>query len=1139
MGKSVCFTRVDELHQMSQEDLMGLEVEARGMADALIGQPVSPKRVKLENKYKKSGSKRDRINLEREKKREKEHRIFHDLIVEGIMMEKMRIHQSAEVEVIAEGYEEAIGYHHGRYTGKLYTYNSKQIHDYRKTLERHLNQLPKDSNGDFSNTIQNQVSWILRRDKSGYGIRLIKAAKSLGETVIRRSLPYVRKAEEINEAIRKNMGSDEKTEAFMKHMHDTMDGRKRNIRMFELPKDSAESRFFIETNIGKKYLDMMDNLTPDDIYELPNEDGSVGRYVMIRLDNKNDIAQYNLIYGGNEHLDSIMWLAVPAIEGTEQQAKYDRGTYSPPKLMEGWYEAGNWEVKSVVVGKRGTVYRNQGYSSFGYMNKQPDPAYFKKKEKSEKSEIESVSMWEAIAQNKALLKEFYDHVQKQQEIFYREYEPWVQRYNQMLKMKWGEDTEGMKKEAEQFASDLGVFGMLSVSQDGTLVSFHNEVNEIDMYSPIRYRKDVKVAMMIEKYDELDREINEIEANLSQFDKAIKRGAKNNDPDLASMMENTDKLRKTMATRMELRDLMLKMARQQMGMDPFESTTMQVSHLQHRSLWTDKMQRDRSPSLIQDYFEDMVRAMETNNLKLQAMQTMLVTGENLHGYLMNEVKEATGSMDTAAGFLGLNYSDEAMMKRLHTLGIKIDPELYRHMLGWHRGVISGWNLGFLTAAMNNFQRVNYFIDYGWDLWHEAQRAIQGKGRYSNLEVLKFVEDTGVLDLSTQFTDWLLAGANTSETKPLGFIIPVADIKRMVLGKRGGMDKALAKASGKEKLQLEELDRLNKKMKILLETDWKPEQKELLRQSIKDLKFTMTDEYIGRIVDWRLNWFPFQQTKAGGGIAEAFTMGGTERNIRTLGAVMGFIEAERRGMLDTTKDDYFNQDAAIAMARTMVYHTQFAFDPINSPKFMRGAFGRFYWQFKQYQYFQAEHDFKTLQNMWVSTDGNGMARVGRMGARVTAELLRMGASSADRGLGVVGIDVDPNLERDETARSLIRFFMTRGLMSMVSAAIYVPILTEIYRFTANRVVGAHRGVRGLESPMLVYPLRLAKLGLMMLRGGFDEDEEERTRNEVLMDWVNPLVNLLIGLGLGNPYAPTAYIPPVAKTGYKYYVKEELEY
>ena len=101
-----------------------------------------------------------------------------------------------------------------------------------------------------------------------------------------------------------------------------------------------------------------------------------------------------------------------------------------------------------------------------------------------------------------------------------------------------------------------------------------------------------------------------------------------------------------------------------------------------------------------------------------------------------------------------------------------------------------------------------------------------------------------------------------------------------------------------------------------------------------------------------------------------------------------------------------------------------------------------------------------------------------------------------------------------------------------------MTETYRFLANRIVGAHRGIRGLESPMLVYPARLAKLGLMLLRGGFDEDDEEKTIGETLMDWTNPLVNLLIGLGMGNPYAPTAYIPPVAKTGYKYLLKEHLD-
>ena len=572
-----------------------------------------------------------------------------------------------------------------------------------------------------------------------------------------------------------------------------------------------------------------------------------------------------------------------------------------------------------------------------------------------------------------------------------------------------------------------------------------------------------------------------------------------------------------------------MIRQQFGIDDYDSGTMQVNHAMSRSIWTDKMLSYRGSDLYKLYIDDTIRSLETNKLKIDMMGAIINTPEYMHDYLVDQVRQTQGGNDAEAMFMNFDYSDKKMIERLGKIGVDIDPHFYEKMLSWHRGIISGFNLSWYTAFTNNFQRFNYFIDYGFGNWAEATAALLGYGKYSynfdKKRMDKFVDKTGVKDPIVQFTDIIIAGAVDNAQTMFGAYTSMRDLAAMKRGDSPEFDKVLIRASGKEKIQLEELQKLRDLFYKITTTKWKEQDKAILEKSLKELEWDLTDEYIGRIVNWRLSYFP---VKAG---SKLLTMRGTEIELRSEGAVMGFINADKTGQLDHTSDvPLYEQENAIKMARGMVYHTQFAFDPTNSPKMFRGAFGRMYWQFKQYQYFQASHDWKIMKNLWDTSGGNNAVETSLfMSGRVIKELGKMVTEAGYLPYRKF-VGKDNLFERDDIAQSFIKFSIIRGLATAMTTFYQLPFFDlEMMRTVRGAITG--RGLRGLESPLLVYPARIAKLGFLLSRMMDDDDEDkERTFTELIFDWFPAIINVIVMIALKNPYAFSAYVPPGAKVVYK---------
>ena len=129
---------VAQTNQVSEDELKGLEYNIRSMIEVTFGYHRSHKRTVLQEKYNKSGSKQAKNNLDKEKQREKEHKLLNKLVFDYVYDMTLtnynnNVDPSALVEMIYGILEHKFGQ-----AGKLWEHNARRIHDERKILEKHF-----------------------------------------------------------------------------------------------------------------------------------------------------------------------------------------------------------------------------------------------------------------------------------------------------------------------------------------------------------------------------------------------------------------------------------------------------------------------------------------------------------------------------------------------------------------------------------------------------------------------------------------------------------------------------------------------------------------------------------------------------------------------------------------------------------------------------------------------------------------------------------------------------------------------------------------------------------------------------------------------------------------------------------------
>ena len=1116
-----CIKGVED-NERANDEMTGHQLNIRLALTTSFGQPISPQKEALIKAQLDNPSDRNLKLLRTEKNREKLHSKFIDYL-QGWMVDHT---------TVGEGYGEMysskirllqgiFSYKLGMETGNLQYATPTQINNLHLLIEKELGKEAPTHLSAWDNTVSSVRRVAIKHDKSGHALNVIERSTSLGETTKRLGVPFTERVDAINAALLNPANIDvENQSEVMKHVFDIGDNRKRLIVKGMIPLNPVKQEMFSKStlNLRDKIASMSTN--PEIKHDLQDEDGNVSTYKLIKLTG-SEIDEYNSIYDTKHPSNSKIWVAMPYLV-KEDMERFSRGEIRN-KVQTGWYEAQGTAVHNRMI--TGTKKNIQTYSDFQYMDKQISEALFRP------TNANRQNLWDTVNDYTALGKDFMTYFAKEDAIVQEQLEEAVPMFDLRLSELYGNDVELIAEKKKQMVDALGMHGMVSVDKEGNMKSHHTDLRKANDYSPDKFLNVTKIFMMHDRKMLLETELERLENSIQKEKNIIKKGPKN----IGEHINNKNLMLQKVKQVTEERDHFLKMIKQIFGIEDYDSGTMQVNHAMSRSLWTDKLQRYRGADLYKLYIDDTIRSLETNKLKIDMMNSIINTPEYFHNYLIDQVKQTAGGGDAEAGLGKFDYSDKKMIERLNTIGVDIDPEFYEKILSWQRGVVSGFNLSWYTAFTNNFQRVNYLVDYGTKEWMEAVGARQGWGKYaygkSKEDINRAITLTGIKDPLLQFTDVIVAG-RTDRTL-LGSYRSMKDLATMKAGNDDSFDKLFQKAGTKEKIQLEELKRLRKTFAHILTNDWKEQDRGILERAIKSLEWELTDEYIGRIIDWRLNYFPLSAGK------EILTMGGTEDTIRSEGAMMGFILADKLGQLDHNSDiPIYEQENAVRMARIMVYHTQFAFDPINSPKMFRGAFGRMFWQFKPYQYFQAEHDWKVVSNAWNTSGGNNAVETGlHMTGRITKELFKM--------IGDVGyapykalMQKDKLTEPDEIARSFIKFSVLRGMASVATTFYSLPFFDlELVRMAKGAVTG--RGLRGIESPLLVYPFRIAKLAMMLSGALDDEEDDKRLISNIIMDYFPAIINIIAGVILQNPYAFGVFVPPgPPKWGYKWAAEKIAE-
>ncbi|MBU1621743.1 MAG: hypothetical protein KJ604_19995, partial [Gammaproteobacteria bacterium] len=389
----------------------------------------------------------------------------------------------------------------------------------------------------------------------------------------------------------------------------------------------------------------------------------------------------------------------------------------------------------------------------------------------------------------------------------------------------------------------------------------------------------------------------------------------------------------------------------------------------------------------------------------------------------------------------------------------------------------------------------------------------------------IEETGVLDPLRAFTDALTAGMPTVSAD-FDFILPYADIYKLVKLSRAEfsrnddkfdrmIENHLKRRSLKQQADIKAIKNIKEKIYDIVhsEVPSNPEEIARYKSQLKNLKLGLTEDYINRLVAWKLNWQFFGFS--------GLTMGGSERNMRSEVAIEGMLRAEEDGMIPEfdsrgqrlTGINRYRHPNAIRMARLYVYNTMFGMSSQFLPKMFRGAVGKFALQFKSYQYHQLLHDWKYFQNFVASEEKtNPLFTAGNLSIRLTNELGRM---LGGRKLGI-------SSKSDITANRLLQFILSRGTASVLSVGMfYIPKAGFIIRKVTGEF--GFRGVRGLESPVFAYPMRAIYLALILGVGGDPDDKEAKgALQSFLMDWTPPLMNMLVFLFIDGLKAARPYIP-----------------
>ena len=1175
------------LNPFTNEEIELRKAEAIDGVGSLIGIPHDgsvPLKEKLKGVLKPNERRKLTKQVKKEETRYKAHEDLYNYLINDTIEQ---FHASAfliEPQVRKNWIEGVLGLQYP-VVGDMNNWNERDIIGAKKLFEKYKKIAESREDEGMSsaqNTAINPLRVAASLDPSGYALKAVEESVTVFDTIKNKTHKLRSKIDSQNNQIARVVQDDRLTEAH-ELLRDLLDGRARSMYPMQIPNNPKNFNVWRNSAIGKYFYYALKHAHLQQNIE--TQDGDA-RYIMIKKSNISNMTQspeeadalidvferqIEKVHGINVKADEEFYIAyrVPSnidafIKGTKSpktiaEVTNEKGlidVLEKNELEQGVYEATAFDTYGSDMPNRGIQYgkarKRKGYQNYERKDKQPPATWMD-------------TLWRVRAEQQEMYSDMFDEFKMEITSYNHEVNAFRAPVKKVLEM-WGMGdvlTQEQKQEGqsdpvrEEFLQRIEHMGDFSSnlvydSENDVLLSPNTFVRQIrEGYDYNQWHIGDYWDMLQDAILDIDEKISTENRDIERYSQVI-QNQESNEADIeeaSNVISRASERIHEMTEMSEIINDMLHTSSGDVSGDAQKDMVMNGKMLMFKSrgLLTDPMRRRRDPELMKDYIDSGYRTIEMNKIKLSLMKSMLfMPNKQLAEYVVDQVLASTGSHQVQAGLFKLGYSNEAVSKIVSAMmpwkNDKIESHDIARAGAMHNGFVVYANLGAGTALTNNMQRATPILDYGWPLFARSYQALHnGDTRYTSEEWMDIVRETGVLDPVQAFTDALLAGA--SGANGMDWLMPLVDMAKVKLGSKGfaqkwTIDSLLANSTGRNEADIRALKERIHQIATSNSTN-----KKLLIKQIRQLNLGLSERYMGKLVAWKLGWFPSKK------LAGAFTMTESEQMMRAEVALMGMFQAEQLGELGDVESQFdknpeakpWLSEAGIKMARLMVYNTMFGMSQQFLPKMFRGAVGKFFMQFKSYQYHQMEHDMKYVTNFWRSNKGQNLfTGVTEAPVRLVAEMARMIGRVPGR-LGSMASpvknyskmkDMDDSID-DRSANRLLKFLLVRGGASMLSAVMfYHSAFTGVLRL-ALRGVGrnplARRGLFGLETPVVTYPLHI--LWALYAAGSVaGRDDDDDNLQDFLRDWLPPAITSLQYLFQGE-YRQflRAYTPePLRSTG-----------
>ena len=722
------------------------------------------------------------------------------------------------------------------------------------------------------------------------------------------------------------------------------------------------------------------------------------------------------------------------------------------------------------------------------------------------------------------------------------------------------------EEISELLSIVEQFGMKDnfwKARDGEWVNANSKFRKIAKgeYSHTRYWPEKIEDQMVEALDKIEKEIEEVESLITGYEKT-REHSESTRGDKLEAKEEIEKGQKRLKELKEGFNEINKKLFSDPSTDEGRDEITQANRIlatKHRTLYTDKTQRRKDRKVLDELVDEVFRAIALTRIKTKAYRAILNLRSNpaLVRYLVNEMRTAAGEPNIEAGFFGFDYSDERMSDLLSTIpGVKMSADDMKHAFLFMRSIKTGFNLGWNTGITNQFQRINLIVNYGLDKWMEAVRALEyGDEHFSKEEIWAQIRETGTLEPANAMIDMLTMGMDNADAGYRDFLVPLVDMFQLWkqttlngwLSSSSGWNEILAKAtvrSEEEQIKVERLIEIKTKLWDFFHKDTK--NKEYLKRKLKELRVGLRQGYVNRLVKARISWFP---TGLPG--KAIFTLKGGEEQMRAEGTYIGMRMMLGMGRITVGKRGtwkYTDSKEAVDMARLSVYSTMFGMNAPHLAKMMRGGFGSTWWQWKPFDWFQTQEEYRAMNNALLSSKYESpLVRGVTLPTRILTQIMKKGIRS---GIGVgagaggyfggiggalVGTGIGAAVGNTKRYQDFVKFLSNikdldkksddkalntaadiaiwKGGASVISLFMFytseiyggLKILQTIGKYSGFRNPVSQRAIFGMESPLLSRSFHAIMLTLMLLEkmgvGDIDVEDDE-VWEDVIRDYAPPI-------------------------------------